>query len=552
MSNLNHVDDYPEIPVSLASTSTVLKTGAWRSVRPVLTERSAPCSGACPAGVGVPAYLHDIKEGRLKEAFTAVTSRNPFPRITGRVCPHFCEHVCNLAERTDRPSVSIRGIERWLGDETASLPHPTAAEETGHRVAVVGSGPAGMAAAYYLRRSGHAVSVFDRRDRPGGILRYGIPDYRLPTAIVEEELLRLEAMGIEFHNNITLGVDVTFPDLETLYAAVFLATGAGNERAVDIDGESLLEPGLAFLEAVSRNEATLPGGRCAVVGGGNTAMDVARVLRRMEAAVTVLYRRTVEEVPAIREEYEHAVADGVTFQWLTLPRSVKKFKTELAITVEEMRLGEPDESGRRRPQPTGVTRELRFDGVFAATGETADTIAFPDRMKDSDGWLIVGENGSTTDPLVYAGGDLATGPATVIEAIVAGRRAARAIDHQLGFDHLWPEDDPAAVVGPAEVNPTYLPHHVRVDDHHAQTTEPFAEESLTISEAEVLQEIERCLSCGHCNSCGTCFVFCPDGVITWDEGPVIDLEFCKGCGICVAECPGHAVILVNEREPSHA
>jgi NADPH-dependent glutamate synthase beta subunit-like oxidoreductase len=321
---------------------------------------------------------------------------------------------------------------------------------------------------------------------------------------------------------------------------------------VDIDGESLLEPGLAFLEAVSRNEATLPGGRCAVVGGGNTAMDVARVLRRMGAAVTVLYRRTVEEMPAIREEYEHAVADGVTFQWLTLPRSVKKFKTELAITVEEMRLGEPDESGRRRPQPTGVTRELRFDGVFAATGETADTIAFPDRMKDSDGWLIVGENGSTTDPLVYAGGDLATGPATVIEAIVAGRRAARAIDHQLGFDHLWPEDDPAAVVGPAEVNPTYLPHHVRVDDHHAQTTEPFAEESLTISEAEVLQEIERCLSCGHCNSCGTCFVFCPDGVITWDEGPVIDLEFCKGCGICVAECPGHAVILVNEREPSHA
>ena len=551
MRDLKHVDDYPEIPVSLASTRTVLKTGAWRSVRPVLTERSAPCSAACPAGIGIPAYLDDIKAGRLHEAFTALTARNPFPRITGRVCPHFCEHVCNLEETTDRPSVSIRGIERWLGDETALLPHPTPTEETGRRVAVVGSGPAGMAAAYYLRRSGHEVSVFDRRDRPGGILRYGIPDYRLPTAIVDEELLRLGAMGIEFHNNTALGIDVTLADLEAGYAAVFVATGAATERNVSVDGESLLEPGLAFLEAVSRGETKLPADRCAVIGAGNTAMDVARVLRRMGADVTVLYRRTVEEMPAIREEYEHAVADGVAFRWLVLPRSVTKFKNELAVTVEEMRLGELDESGRRRPEPTGVTRELRFDGVFAATGETADTTPFPDRMKDADGWLTVGEDGATADPLVYAGGDLATGPATVIEAIVAGRRAARAIDHQLGFDHLWPEDEPDPVVGPGEVNPTYVPHHLRANDHVAHGAEPFAEESLTISEAEVLHEIERCLSCGHCNSCGTCFVFCPDGAITWDEGPVVDLEFCKGCGICVAECPGHAVILVNEREASH-
>ena len=552
MSDLKHVDDYPEIPVSLASTRTVLKTGAWRSVRPVLTERSAPCSAACPAGIGIPAYMHDIKAGRLEEAFNALTSRNPFPRITGRVCPHFCEHVCNLEETTDRPSVSIRGIERWLGDETASLPHPTPTEESGQRVAVVGSGPAGMAAAYYLRRSGHQVSVFDRRDRPGGILRYGIPDYRLPTAIVENELLRLGAMGIEFHNNVALGVDITLADLEAGYAAVFVATGATSERTVGVDGESLLEPGLAFLEAVSRHQTTLPGDRCAVIGGGNTAMDVARVLRRMGADVTVLYRRTVEEMPAIREEYEHAVADGVTFRWLVLPRTVKKFKNELAVTVEEMRLGELDESGRRRPEPTGVTRELRFDGVFAATGETADTTPFPDRMKDANGWLTVGENGATADPLVYAGGDLATGPATVIEAIVAGRRAARAIDYQLGWDHLWPEDEPDAVVEPGEVNPTYLSPHLRANDHIAKDAQPFAEERLTISEAEVLGEIERCLSCGHCNACGTCFVFCPDGAITWDEGPVVDLEFCKGCGICVAECPGHAVILVNEREPSHA
>jgi NADPH-dependent glutamate synthase beta subunit-like oxidoreductase/NAD-dependent dihydropyrimidine dehydrogenase PreA subunit len=552
VNKLDHVDDYPEIPVSLASTRTVLKTGAWRSVRPVLTERTAPCSAACPAGVGVPAYLHDIKEGRLKEAFIALTSRNPFPRITGRVCPHFCEHVCNLEAKTTDEPVSIRGIERWLGDETSHLPHPGPVEESGQRVAVVGSGPAGLAAAFYLRRSGHEVTVFDRRALPGGILRYGIPDYRLPTAIVDEELQRLKAMGIEFRAGIALGVDLTLDDLEAGYAAVFVATGAGSQRPVGIDGESLMEPGLAFLEAVSRNEATVPGTRCAVIGGGNTAMDVARVLRRLGADVTVLYRRTVEEMPAIREEYERAVGDGVAFQWLTLPRSVKKKDGKLVVTVEEMWLGELDESGRRRPQPTGVTRELRVDGVFAATGETADMAPFPDRMRDADGWLTVGEDGATADPFVYAGGDLATGPATVIEAIVAGRRAARAIDQQLGLDHLWPEDDLTEVVSPTEVNPTYVPHRARTDDRAADHPEPFAEESLTLTEAKVLQEIDRCLSCGHCNTCGTCFVFCPDGAITWDQGPTVDLEFCKGCGICVAECPGHAVILVNEREASHA
>ena len=278
MTGLNHVDDYPEIPVSLASTRTMLKTGAWRSVRPILAERSAPCSAACPAGIGIPAYLTEIKEGRLEEAFATITARNPFPRITGRVCPHFCEHGCNLEEKTGQDPVSIRSIERWLGDETAYLPHPVPFTETGKRMAVVGGGPAGLSAAFYLRRSGHQVTVFDRRELAGGILRYGIPDYRLPTPIVDAELHRLEAMGIEFRTAVALGTDLTLEDLEESYSAVFVATGAGRERAVGIEGESLLEPGLAFLGEVGRGDATLPGKHCAVIGGGTTAMDVARVL----------------------------------------------------------------------------------------------------------------------------------------------------------------------------------------------------------------------------------------------------------------------------------
>jgi NADPH-dependent glutamate synthase beta subunit-like oxidoreductase/Pyruvate/2-oxoacid:ferredoxin oxidoreductase delta subunit len=552
MSGLEHVDDYPEIPVSLASTSTILKTGAWRSVRPIFANRMAPCSAGCPAGVGIPAYIDDIRQGKLEAAYAAVTARNPFPRITGRVCPHMCEDRCNLAITTGEESVSIRSIERWLGDAASDLPDPVPEEGTGKRIGVVGSGPAGMAAAYYLRRTGHEVAVFDRRPQPGGILRYGIPEYRLPSDVVDSEIDRLKDMGVEFHNDVALGTDFTLDDLEAAYAAVFVATGAWKENPIGIEGESLLEPGLDFLEAANRGTADLPGPRCAVVGGGNVAMDVARMLRRLGADVSVLYRRTANEMPAIKEEYEHAVADGVHFHWLVMPRAVEKDGERLRVTIEEMWLGEPDGSGRLRPEPTGVTCEMHFDGVFSAIGESADTSVFPARLTNEAGWLDLGESGETVDEMVFAGGDLATGPATVIEAIVAGRRAARAIDEQLGFGGAWPPEEPLEVVPPKDVNLTYMPHHERSDDHSTATLVPFAEETETLSEAEILEEIDRCLSCGYCNSCGTCFVFCPDGAIIWDDGPRVDHEFCKGCGICVAECPGHVMVLVNEREVSNA
>lgn len=552
MSALGHVDDYPEIPVSLASTRTVLKTGAWRSVRPVMEERLAPCSAACPAGVAIPHYIDHLKAGRLEQAFHTFVDRNPFPRITGRVCPHTCEGACNLTVAIGDDPLSIREVERWMGDATAGLPHPPPAEATGHRVAVVGSGPAGLSAAYYLRRSGHEVTVFERRDRLGGMLRNAIPDYRLPDDVVDGEIRRLVEMGIEFRTGVDLGTDVTLDDLEESHAAVFVATGACRERMAHIHGEHLLTPGLAFLEAVARRDPVPAGGRTAVIGGGNTAMDVARVSRRMGAEVTVLYRRTADEMPAIREEYERAAADGVDFEWLVLPREVTEEGGDLIVTVEEMRLGDPDPSGRPTPEPTGVTRELRFDRVYTAIGELADLEPFPARLRAGNGWLETGPDGSTLDPLLYTGGDLVTGPSTVVEAIAAGRAAARAIDAELGFGNRWHPAEPTDTVAPAEVHPAYLPHRPRPPERPAESPDPFAEETVTLTAGEILSEIERCLSCGHCNACGTCFVFCPDGAIRWEDGPVIDLEFCKGCGICVEECPGHALVLVNEREVSRA
>jgi Pyruvate/2-oxoacid:ferredoxin oxidoreductase delta subunit len=263
-------------------------------------------------------------------------------------------------------------------------------------------------------------------------------------------------------------------------------------------------------------------------------------------------------MPAIHEEYERAAEEGVRFEFLSLPVSAERVDGRIRLTVAEMRLGEPDESGRRRPEPGGATHTEEYDAVFTAIGESADLAAFPTAMVSDDGWLEVGRDGRTTHEMVYVGGDLSHGPSTVVEAIGDGRRAAAAICARLapGADPPpWAADDDGEAVGPTEVNPATVSADGPIEVPHLAAAERvaagFTEEAGTIAAAAALAEIERCYSCGHCNSCGVCFIYCPDAAITWDDGPIIDYGVCKGCGICATECPGSAIVNVPEREAAH-
>ena len=554
--SFQHVDDYPEIPVSVGSTKTALFTGSWRSVRPVLVERTAPCSAGCPAGIGIPAYLDHIAADRLDAAFAAITERNPFPRITGRVCPHPCEASCNVPAAGEEP-VSIRAIERWLGDATAHLPYPEPALPTGASVAVVGAGPAGLSAAFYLRRTGHDVVVFDRHDRPGGMLRHGIPDYRLPATVVEDEIARLEKMGIEFRTGTVLGRDLSVEDLEADFAAVLVATGAWRERSLHIPGAHLMRSGMSFLDAVSRDEAALPGRRCAVVGGGNTAMDAARSALRLGAAsVRVVYRRTRDEMPAIPEEIDETLEEGVDIDFLTQPVALHEdpadgMRRQYGLQCVRMELGEPDESGRRAPvEIKDSDFELDCHRVILALGQSPDISVFPEGTEVREGTQLLG----LLEKPLFAIGDLATREGTVAAAIGSGRRSAVHIHNVLSGEHVSITEHAEALRDVDEWRDEVI--HADAMKLHLFERQAGAEgESLDPSERrstfdevhlglEDASEAARCLSCGVCNECDLCITYCPEGVLKRvGHSLEFDYGYCKGCGMCVAECPRNVIFM---------
>jgi NADPH-dependent glutamate synthase beta subunit-like oxidoreductase/NAD-dependent dihydropyrimidine dehydrogenase PreA subunit len=481
----------------------------------------APCRTACPVGVNAQGYLALIAKGRHREALAVVRERNPLPGICGRVCTHPCEAACRRGE-VDEP-VAICKLKRYAADlelsEKTPFVYPAPPLERGERIAVVGSGPAGLTAAYELRRLGYRPTVFEAQELPGGLLRAGIPEYRLPRATLDYEIGLFADMGVEIRTGVRVGRDVAIDALlADGYAAVLLATGSPRDRATGIPGENLpgAQGALAFLSEANLGGRTTVGRRVAVVGGGNSAIDAARVAVRLGAAdVTVVYRRSEAEMPALREEIEAARDEGVKLRLLTNPVAVlEKNGRAGGLRCVAMALGEPDASGRRRPEPVaGSEHDIAADAIVFAIGQEGDaalTAGIVGVALES-GRIVVDGRQRTGNPRVFAAGDAVRGPDSVIWAMAEGQRAALAVHGALSgeavelpdwtstdYDRRTPLRD-----GIRKAARKRVPHLAR-----ARRTAGFDEAEGRFSEKDAIAEASRCLQCGICCECGACVAAC--------------------------------------------
>ena len=569
----------PEVAMS-NSSSLVTRTGSWKYQFPEYHDRVAPCNAGCPVGIDIEGYLNLLREGRVDEARDLLLAENPLPAVTGRVCHHPCENACN--RRAFDGAVSIHAVERALGDLSHQQPAPMpTSTPRAERVAVVGSGPAGLACAYHLARFGYGVTIFEAAPLPGGMLRLGIPEYRLPRDVLDRDIARIVAHGVAIKCNVHIGEHVTWRELTETFDAVCVSTGAHRSRVLGVEGEDLpgVRAGLAFLREVNAGRRPDLGAHVVVVGGGNTAMDCARSAMRLGAKVTVVYRRTRDEMPAIREEVDDAMREGAEFVFLANPVAFTRGTDRVkAVVCERMALGEPDASGRRRPLPTGQQFTIEADTVLTAIGESSVLDDFLPNVEGSDNGLRVDALGGTTRDLLFAGGDVTDLTRTVADALGAGKRAAIGIDRHLRHHKgdtaelsalrfadgnlsaaRWLGRDPVHRVAPVnrvvhvdDLNFTQYRRVPRHDDPHLPTDaarRTFDEVNAGLSTAEAMDEAQRCLNCGVCTQCDVCMIFCPDAAITHTPNGAyaIAMDYCKGCGICAAECPRGAITMTQDR-----
>lgn len=519
---------------------TFNKTGNWRFIHPLREEKTAPCQFNCPLKNDIPHWLNKIREGDWAGAWEELGQYNPFPAITGRVCYHNCQAGCNR-QNLDEP-VAIRLIEKMIGEwklqNIPALAAPPSAEN-GHRVAVVGSGPAGLSCAYYLRQKGYQVTVYESMPVAGGMLALGIPAHRLPRDILAGEVKFLESMGVGIRTGVRIGESINLDNLWQEHGAVFAATGAGPGMPLNIPGAGMqgVYDSLAFLREANLGRAPGVGDRVAVIGGGNTAMDAAITARHMGARqVVVVYRRSEKEMPAHAEEIAAARAAGVEFIFQAAPVSVSGEERARCL-----RLVKTVSSGRDKPVYTVEDSQfdLPVDTILAAIGQKAKPGFLPPSLLNSRGVVAAEEgNGMTAVRGIFAGGDAVTGPATVSGAIYWGRQAAGAIDLYLSGrereEIRQALNKQYRMVAYQELNTYYFP----------KSPARFNENS--VSREAAVEEAGRCFSCGTCNSCGACWIFCPDIAIKeTGQGYKIDYDYCKGCGICSRECP-RAVISMAE------
>jgi 2-oxoacid:acceptor oxidoreductase delta subunit (pyruvate/2-ketoisovalerate family) len=528
-------------------SSLANRTGSWRTSRPVYLDRIPPCNSTCPAGENIQGWLYHAESGDYEAAWRVLVEDNPLPAIMGRVCYHPCEGACNRAQVDE--TVGINSVERFLGDEALKQGWKLAlpALESGKRVLIVGAGPSGLSAAYHLRRLGHQVKIVEAGPLAGGMMRFGIPTYRLPRAVLDAEVQRILDLGVELELNVKVtNIRETMKDGG--FDAAFLAVGAhiAKRAYIPAGAAAHMVDAVSLLRSMEGEDKPMLGRRVVIYGGGNTAIDAARTARRLGASeAIILYRRTREKMPAHDFEVAEALEEGVLIKWLS---TIKRMGDQGTITVERMQL---DDKGF--PQPTGEYETLEADSLILALGQDVDLSLLDGvpGLELKDGVVQVGANMMTGYPGVFAGGDMVPSERTVTVGVGHGKKAARHIDAWLrGEQYIQAPKHEAATF--YHLNPWYYadaPKTVRpqLDLVRRQTT--FEEVVAGLDETNALFEARRCMSCGNCFECDNCYGVCPDNAVI-KLGPgkrfAFNYDYCKGCGMCVSECPCGAIKMVPE------
>ena len=557
------------------TTTEANRTGNWSFIRPAYRDRTAPCSEACPCGTDIARVETLASAGRMREAWQAILMENPLPASCGRVCFHPCEAACNRGG-LDEP-VSINALERGIAEEAhrgkadASVGRR---KPSGRKIAIIGGGPAGLSAAYFLTRLGHDCEVFESASEAGGLLRWGIPEYRLPSPVLAREIRAIENLGVRIRCNEER--DLSFPFGAGGYAAVVAACGQARAIGLRVPGAELAEDGLGFLRRTRSGPATaLPAGTAAVIGGGNSAIDVARTLIRRGVKPVIVYRRRREDMPAFAHEIERALAEGAGLVELEAPLCLAREGMDIRISLQKMRSLGPGPDGRHRVEAVaGATSDLVVSAVYAAVGAEADAafqaaLGVPAGIPLGRSVLVPGQI-----PLAFAG-DLTTKDKSVSDAIASGKEAALSLDillrEGLGaiegrlaacrigsgsslsmetYSGGKPAGRDRKVVRLADLNSAYFPHAARLArgaPGPAAGAGSFEEAEAGLDGAQTVAEASRCMSCGTCNDCDNCRTFCPDVAVhaTGTERG-IDTDHCKGCGVCVEECPRGAMTMSTE------
>ncbi|MEI2649290.1 MAG: NAD(P)-binding protein [Dermatophilaceae bacterium] len=527
-------------------SSLANETGSWRSEKPLYVDLLPPCNQACPAGENIQQWLFYAEEKNYEAAWRQIVKDNPFPAIMGRVCYHPCQSSCNRAEIDE--AVGINAVERFLGDEAIRKGWAFDPVEnlSGKRVLVIGAGPSGLSAAYHLRRLGHEVHIREAGPMAGGMMRFGIPKYRLPREVLDAEVKRITDLGV------TIEFDAKVEDLEAALAegfdAIFCAVGAHiGKRAYIPAGETAkILDAVTYLRDVEVDEdKPMLGRRVVVYGGGNTAIDAARTAKRLGAEEAIIvYRRTRDKMPAHDFEVEEALEEGIMLKWLSTIKHVDDGK----MVVEKMAL---DETGF--PQPTGEFEELEADSLVLALGQEADLSFLEDcdGIDIKDGVVAVDQSMMTGRAGVFAGGDMVPAERTVTVAVGHGKKAARHIDGYLrGTAYVPAAKHPVATFD--KLTTWYYaeaPREHRPYLEVARRASTFDEVKQGLDEETAKFEARRCMSCGNCFACDNCFGVCPDNAVKKTgigKGYAIDYDYCKGCGICVAECPCGSITMIPE------